>query len=190
MKVGDWVFFKTRNWPQDVRTTQVDFATGGTKDVTGEGLYQGRGKIIGMAGGNITVREEKTNRLVEVGPHPEDVIRPLGFKYSTLTLGNLRAFLEPHKDAPDDIPVTIALPLAFFSDEEEMPLDHPERKAVSAYHWVGASGIALMAYSESGEMTEGYIPPDEREGEDWDFAIEVMPNDEQCFEAMREQEDD
>jgi hypothetical protein len=190
MNVGDWVFFKTRNWPKDVRHTRIDPETSESKDITGQGFYEGRGKIIGIAGDNYTVREEKSNRLVEVGPHPEDVIRPLGFKYSTLTLGYLRAFLEEYKDAPDEIPVTVALPLGFFSDEDELPLDHPEYKAVSAFQSVDACGIAFMAFSESGEMTEGYIPPEKRGGEKWDFSVEIMPNDEQCYEAMREDEDE
>ena len=188
MKVGDWVFFKTHNWPKDVRHTSTDSATGDTKDIPGQGLYEGRGKIIGVAGDNYTVREEKTNRLVEVGPNPEDVIRPLGFEYATLTLGNLREFLERYKDAPNDIPVTLALPLGFFSDEDDLPADHPEYRAVSAFQSVSATGIAFMAYSDGGEMVEGYIPPDNREGEEWDFSVEIMPNDEQCFEAMRERD--
>ena len=185
MNVGDWVCFRTRNWPKDVRHAGIDPATGESKDITGEGSYQGRGKIIGIAGDNITVREEKSNRLVEVGPHPEDETRPLGYDYSPLTLGHLRAFLEQYKDAPDDIPVTIALPLSFFSDEDELPPDHPEYKAISACQSVEASGIAFMAFSESGEMAEGYIPPDECEGEEWDFFIEIMPDSEQCYEALR-----
>ncbi len=188
MKVGDWVFFKTRNWPKGVRITRVDSATGKKNDVTGKGFYQGRGKIIGVAGDNITVREEKSNRIVEVGPHPEDVIRSLGFEYSTLTLGVMRAFLEQHKDAPDEIPVTIALPLEFFGDEGDLPPDHPEFKAVSAFESVDASGIALVAFSESGEMTEGYIPPEKRGGEKWEFCIEISPNDAQSYEAMRERD--
>ena len=52
MKVGNWVFFKTRNWPKDVHTTHIDLATGKTKNITGQGLYQGRGKIVGIAGSN------------------------------------------------------------------------------------------------------------------------------------------
>ena len=39
-----------------------------------------------------------------------------------------------------------------------------------------------------GEMVEGYIPPDHREGEEWAFSVEIMPNDEQCFAAMRERD--
>lgn len=189
MKVGDWVFFKTRNWPKDVQHTRIDPATGESQDITGQGFYAGRGKIIGVAGENFTVREEKSNRLVEVGPHPDDEIRPFGFDYATLTLGDLRAFLEQSKDAPDDIPVTIALPLSFFGDEDELPPDHPEYKAVSAYESVEASGIAFMALSENGEMIEGYLPRDERGGEEWDFSVEIIPNGEQCYKAMRERED-
>lgn len=55
------------------------------------------------------------------------MIRPLEYDFNTLTLGDLRAFLEEHKDVPDDVPVTIALPLGFFSDEDDLPPDHPER---------------------------------------------------------------
>ena len=36
MKVGDWVFFKTRNWPKDVRSIQIDFATSKTRNLTGQ----------------------------------------------------------------------------------------------------------------------------------------------------------
>jgi len=67
-------------------------------------------------------------------------------------------------------------------------LDHPEFKAISAFESVDASGIALVAFSESGEMTEGYIPPEKRGGEQWNFCIEISPNDEQSYEAMRERE--
>ena len=28
MKIGDWVFFKTRNWPKGVQYTRIDPATG------------------------------------------------------------------------------------------------------------------------------------------------------------------
>jgi len=190
MKVGDWVFFKTRNWPKDVQHTRIDPATGETQDITGQGFYDGRGKIVGIAGDNYTVREEKSNRLVKIGPSPDDVIRPLGVKYATLTLGDLRTFLEQYKDAPDDIPVTIALPLGFFGDENDLPPDHPEYKAVSAYQSVEACGISFMALTESGESADRYIPPEERAGEEWDFSVEIMPNDEQCYGAMREREDE
>ena len=40
-------------------------------------------------------------------------------------------FLEQCRDVPDEIPVTIALPLGFAGDEDELPPDDPEYKAVS-----------------------------------------------------------
>jgi hypothetical protein len=190
MNVGDWVFFKTCNWPEDVQRTKIDSATGEAMDTMGQGLYSGRGKIVGIAGDNYTVREEKTNRLVEVGPHPDDQIRSLDYDYTTLTLGHLRAFLEQHKEAPDDIPVTVALPLSFFSDLDEMPSDHPEYKAFCECQSVDASGIALTALSEHGEMAERYILPERREGEEWDFSVEITPNPEQCFHVLREHEEE
>ena len=186
MKVGDWVFFKTRNWPSDVRIVSTELATGKMKDITGKDRYQGRGKIIGIAGDNYTVREEKTNRLVEVGPHPDDEIRVFTKQYRTLTLGDLRAFLKKHKDAPDDIPVMLNLPLSFFSDDDDLPPDHPEYKAVSAFQTVEASGISFTAFSESGCSADGYVPPEDQEDEDWDQCVEIWPNDEQCYDAMRE----
>ena len=39
MKIGDWVFFKTRNWPKGVRYTHIDPATGKGTDITGQGFY-------------------------------------------------------------------------------------------------------------------------------------------------------
>ena len=191
MDVGDWVSFKTRNWPKDVRSARFVAATDEATDGTeGQGVYSGRGKIIGIAGDNYTVREEKTNRLVEVGPHPDDQIRPLGYDYTTLTLGHLRAFLEQHKEAPGDIPVTIDLPLSFFSDLEKMSSDHPEYKVVSECQSVEVCGVSLMGFTEDGDFTDRYIPPAQREGEEWDFSVEIAPNPEQCFEALRGREDD
>ena len=189
MKVGDWVFFRTRNWPSDVRVIKSE-SSGETADVTGESLYSGRGRIVGIAGSNYTVREEKADRLVEVGPHPEDRISPLAFGYATLTIGHLRAFLEQHKEAPDDIPVIIPLPLSFFSDLEDMPPDHPEYKAVSESQSVEACGIGFVGFTEDGEVSDEYIPREAREGKDWDFTLEIIPNAEQCFDALRERENE
>ena len=190
MNIGDWVFFETCNWPKDVRSTKFDPATGEATDITGQGLYSGRGKIINIAGDIYTVCEEKTNRLVAVGPHYDDHIRPLDYDYTTLTLGDLRAFLEQHKEVPDGVPVTIALPLSFFSDLDEMPADHPEYKAMSECQSVEACGVSLMGLTQDGGFTDRHIPPAEREGEEWDFSVEITPNPEQCFEALREHEDD
>ncbi len=189
MKVGDWVSFETRNWPKDVRTVKFD-ATGGTADVNGEGLYSGRGRIVGIAGANYTVREEETDRLVEVGPHPDDRISPLAFDYPTLTIGDLRTFLEQHKEAPDDIPVVIVLPLSFFSDLDKMPLDHPEYKAVCESQSVEACGIGFVGFTEEGAVADEYIPLEAREDETWSFSLEIIPNSEQCFKALREREDE
>jgi hypothetical protein len=185
MNLGDWAFFKTRNWPDDVTSIESGHS-GELKDVSGQRPYQGRGKVVGAAGKNYTVREEKTDRLIEVGPNQDDEIRPLQYHYPTLTLGDLRVFLEQHKDAPDEIPVSVALPLSFFSDLDEMPTDHPEYKAVSESYSVVASGIFFEALHESGNSAERYIPLKEREGEQWDFSVEIVPHSEESFHAMRE----
>ncbi len=185
MKVGDWVFFRTRNWPSDVRQIEPN-DTDKKKDFSGQRPYAGRGRVVGVAGKNYTVREEKTDRLVEVGPHPDDEIRPLGYDLPTLTLGDLRAFLEQHKDAPDEVPITVALPLSFFSDLDKMPSDHSEYKAVCECYSVAVSGICFEAHHESGDSANRYIPLEERDGEDWDFSVEILPHDEESFYAMHE----
>lgn len=189
MNVGDWVFFRTRNWPSDVRAIKSE-ATGETANVTGEGFYSGRGRIVGIAGANYTVREETTDRIIEVGPHPEDMISPLASDYATLTIGYLRAFLEQHKEAPDDIPVIIPLPLSFFSDLEDVPPDHPEYKAVSESQSVEACGIGFVGFTEDGEVSDEYIPLEAQDNHDWHFTLEIIPNAEQCFDALREHEDE
>ena len=74
MNVGDWVFFKTREWPADVRRIEPEHDAAKMKDVSGQRFYSGRGRVVAVAGKNYTVREEKTDRLVEVGPHPDDEI--------------------------------------------------------------------------------------------------------------------
>ncbi len=43
MKIGDWVFFKTRSWPEGVQHLRVDPTTGKGSDITGWGLSWGRG---------------------------------------------------------------------------------------------------------------------------------------------------
>lgn len=180
MKIGDWVIFTTR------KDSDADDAV----HVTGEGLYTGRGQIVGIVGNNITVREETTNRLVEVGPHPDDQIHSLDFDYETLTLGHLRQFLDQHKDVPDDTPVSIALPLSFFSDLDEMSPDHPDYKEVSECQYVEAYGISITGFTEDGDFTEGYIPPAERNDVDWSFSVEITPHPGQCFEALRRTDDE
>jgi hypothetical protein len=186
MNVGDWVFFKTRNWPGDVRRIEPDDDAAEMEDVSVQRPYAGRGRVVGVAGKNYTVREERTDRLVEVGPHPFDEIRPVGYDLRTLTLGDLREFLEQHKVAPDEVPVTVALPLSFFIDLDEMPLDHPQYKAVSECYSVAVSGIFFEALHESGDSADRYIPPRERECEDWDFSVEIVPHAGESYHVMRE----
>lgn len=186
MNVGDWVFFKTREWPADERRIEPEHGAAKLKDVGEERPYAGRGRVVGVAGKNYTVREEKTDRLVEVGPHPDDQICPLGHDLPTLTLGDLRAFLEEHKDAPDEVPVTVALPLSFFSDLDKMPSDHPEYKAVSECYSVAVSGIVFEDLNESRGSVNKHIPLKECEGKNWDFSIEIVPHDEESYHAMRE----
>ncbi len=183
MKIGDWVYFKTRNWPKDSAIDEADHDSD-------EGFYTGRGKIVGIVGNNVTVREEATDFLVEVGPHPDDQLHPLIVDYETLTLGHLRQFLDQHKDVPDDTPVSIALPLVFFSDMDEMPPDHPEYKEVSECQYVEACAISITGFTEDGDFTESYIPPEERDEVDWDFSVEITPHPAQCFEALRRTEEE
>ena len=185
MKVGDRVSFKSRMWPETVLCVEFPSATGECRDVTGQGLYCGRGRIVGIDGDNYTVREEKSGYFVEVGSHHDEQISPLGSVYPPLTLGHLRAFLRQHEHAPDDMRVMIALPMSFFSDSEDMPSDHSEYKAVSACQPVEVCGISIMGFSEYGDFTDRYIPPGGRREQDWDFSLEITPNPEQCFEAMR-----
>ena len=186
MNVGDWVFFRTREWPADVRRIEPEHDADKMKDVSGQRPYAGRGRVVGVAGKNYTVREEKTDRLVEVGPHPDEEIRPFAYDLPTLTLGDLRAFLEEHEDASDEVPVTVALPLSCFSDLDKMPPDHPEYKAVSECYSVPVSGIVFEALHESRDSANRHIPLHEREGENWDFSVEIVPHAEESYHAMRE----
>lgn len=183
MRIGDWVFFKTRNWPQDSVPDEAELGFG-------ERLYTGRGKIVGIVGNNVTVCEENANCLVEVGSHPDDQVHLLDFDYETLTIGHLRKFLDQHKDVPDDIPVAIALPLSFFSDLDEMPPDHPEFREVSECQYVEACAISITGFTDDGEFTESFIPPAERDEAEWDFSVEITPNPAQCFAALRRTEDE
>lgn len=183
MKIGDWVYFKTRNWPTDSVQDDAD------PDFD-EGFYTGRGKIVDIVGDTVTVREEMTDFLVELGKHADDHIHPLDFSYEALTLGHLRQFLDQHRDVPDDTPVSIALPLSFFSDLDDMPPDHPEYKEVSECQYVDACAISITGFTEDGDFTEGFIPPAERDGVNWDFSVEITPHPAQSFEALRMSEDE
>lgn len=47
-----------------------------TEDVTAKDLYSGRRKVIRIKGGNLLVREERSNRIIDVSP--DDRIEPIG----------------------------------------------------------------------------------------------------------------
>ena len=40
--------------------------------------------------------------------------------------------------------------------------------------------------NESGDSASRYIPLKEREGENWDFSVEIVPHAEESYHAMRE----
>jgi hypothetical protein len=48
MKVGDWVFFKTRNWPKGVRITHVDAATGERRTLRAKGFTRSEARSLGL----------------------------------------------------------------------------------------------------------------------------------------------
>src|SRR5438067_956048 len=129
MKPDDWVSFWTKNWPDDVKSIRCPTDNPGAwEDVTGQGPYVGRGRIVRVReNGALLVREERSGRLVEVAPGER--VEPLAVEYRTLTLGDLRRFLEEFKEAPDDTPVCVSLPVEFNCDDEGLELEerHPER---------------------------------------------------------------
>ncbi len=51
---------------------------------------------------------------------------------------------------------------------------------------VAVSGIFFEALHESGDSAIRYIPLKEREGENWDFSVEIVPLAEESYHAMRE----
>ena len=81
----------------------------------------------------------------------------------------------------------IALPMSFFSDSEDMPSDHPEYKAVSACQPVEACGIGIVGFTRvrrcHGSST--FLQRGERD-RIGTLSLEITPNPEQCFEALRE----
>jgi hypothetical protein len=189
MKPGDWVRFWTKNWPADVRS--IGFSTdkpGEFEDVTGRGLYLGRGRIVRVReNGALLIREERSERLVEVAPGER--VEPLAIEYHALTLGDLRKFLEEFKDAPDDTAINVSLPVEFNCDDERLGLEerHPERHEPNSFEDVSACALSFIAIEEnSGEIVDGYIPPEEREpGEEWFFSIAIMPNGKEAHDALR-----
>jgi hypothetical protein len=150
VKPGDWVRFWTRNWPDHVRAIGFTVGSPGTgKDVTGQGPYLGRGRILRITeNGAILVREERGERLVEVAPGER--IEPLVMETCPLTLGELRRFLEECKEAPDDTPVNVSLPVEFNCDDGELEMEagHPERHEPNSFEDVPPSASCLRGLSK------------------------------------------
>ena len=194
-KSGDWVRFWTNNWPTDVEVVQVQIVDGQAdegKNVTGQGLYMGRGKVVRVKDGKLLIREERSNRVVEV---PEnDRVELMTMDYHLLTLGDLRKFLEMHSEVPDDVPILVSLPICFNCDEEmsDEPPNHPELHEPAEYYSVSACSILFTGTEQNSSDTTGaFVSIDERkEGEDWSFAIEIVPNGKEAHDALRGEEHD
>jgi hypothetical protein len=82
------------------------------------------------------------------------------------------------------------LPLSFFSDLDDLPPHHPEYKAVSECQSVEACRIGIVGVSRDGDFADEYIPLAGREREEWDFVVEITPNPRQCYEVLREQDEE
>jgi hypothetical protein len=187
-KRGDWVHFSTKNWPPGVRATMISLdPPGDARDVTGEGPYQSRGKIVRATKDGYLIRQERGGELVQVGAD-EEVRLIERAQYHALTLGDLRKFLAEHTDAPDDIPVVVALPTWFnCDDDEDTPPDHPGRHDANEVHAVPACFIGLQGMEQNSSTTsEGYVPAEDREeGEEWDFWVEIAPDHNEAHDALR-----
>jgi hypothetical protein len=195
-KRGDWVRFWTKNWPTDARVIRLQITDEGPeepRDVTGQGLYMGRGKVVRVKDGSLLVREERSNRIVEVSP--DERVEPMTVEYHLLTLGDLRKFLEEHKAAPDEVPVTVSLPVHFNCDEDgpdlELP-DHPERHEPTDFHEVSACNISFNALElNSSVSADAFVPVEEQQdGEEWYFSVEISPNGKEAHDALRGEEHD
>lgn len=81
------------------------------------------------------------------------------------------------------------MPVSFFGDLDDVPPDAPEYKDVSASQSVEACGISFVGCTEDGEVADDYIPREAQDGKDWKFTLEIIPNAEQCFDALREPDD-
>ena len=190
-KVGQWVRFWTKNWPPDALVFQIKVGESGSTDVTGQGEYSGRGKIISVRPNGYLVCEERNQeRLVELDT--VDRIEPMEkMKDKPFTLGDLRRLINNHKDAPDDVPVMMSLPVAFNCDEEgdfRLPDGHPELHEYSSFHLVPALNVMFVAEdANSSTSADGNVHPEDRQpGEDWCFRIEVFPMNDEAHEALRD----
>jgi hypothetical protein len=186
--VGDWVVFWTTNWPSNVQVIQAQIGSPGSEDVTGEGLYMGRGQIEEVTAAGCLVREERSDQvtLVSTGERIEPMKRG---EAGTLTLGDLRRFLAQHESAPDDVPVRISLPVSFNCDDERhrLPEGHPEAHEASFLHTVDACNIVFSGFEEnSGANAFEYVPPDEHEpGDEWSYMIEIVLHPDEAHAALR-----
>jgi hypothetical protein len=187
-EVGEWVAFWTRNWPTGVQVMELRLGEPGSRDVTGEGLYMGRGKIVRVDPDGWLVQEERSRRLTKVAS--DERIRSLKVETQPLTLGHLRQFLAMHENAPDNIPITVSLPVYFNCDDEDDDFDdgHPEAHLANSLHVVSACNVVFTGYEEnSGADSDSYVPPDEQEpGDDWHFSIELVLDPREAHDALRD----
>jgi hypothetical protein len=184
LKIGDWVVFRTRNWPKEVMRITLD--EGETRNVTGEGLYVGRGKIIHAVEGGWTILEENSRVLVTVDPgeHIEPMSLP---ETDPLTLGELRRFLDEHKDAPDNTPILVSLPIGFVCDEDsnrQLPEDHPDAHTPDMFHSIAASHLIFTSLEEMTDLAEQF--EDAGEGLHAGPQIEIILLPLEAHEALRD----
>jgi hypothetical protein len=155
LKVGDWAVFWTENWPPDA--VAFEFPLDGSapaRNATGEGLYSGRGRIVSAGPDGWVIQEERSGRLTQIRPHER--VEPMRRDEPTpMTLGELRRFVKEHSEAPDDTPVTIALPVGFTCDEDsnqDLPEDHPEAHTPDALAVVSASHFIFHSVEEMADL--------------------------------------
>lgn len=102
-----------------------------------------------------------------------------------LMFGDLRKFVAEHKDAPDDVPVLVDIPNSFACDEKKPPRGDSMAHAAESCELVSAINIALLGLGPLAS-SEGYIPPEEREGEEWDFHVAITLDEATCHQLLRE----
>lgn len=152
LKVGDWVFFRTKNWPRGV--ISISLGEGESRNVTGEGLYMGRGKIVGADETGWTVQEENSTSLVKV--EPGEQIRLMDQPSTEpMTMGDLRRFVDEHEDVPDNTPILVSLPVGFTCDEDyphALPEDHPEAHTPDTFQLVAASHLFFTSLEDMADL--------------------------------------
>jgi hypothetical protein len=107
-----------------------------------------------------------------------------------MTLGYLRQFLAMHEGAPDDIPVTVAVPVCFNCDDRDYHFEdgHPEAHLANTLQAVSACNVMFTGYEgHSGAGSDSYIPPAEQgPGDDWHFAVEFILDPREAHDAVRD----